>query len=324
MKSFYFQEKEELNQFVRSRASSTGAEFLESWEWGEIVKQEGAEILRMGVREERKILAAATLVKKPLAPLGGYFYWFAPRGPIGTIKAVRFLIKEVKKIDRRALFLRSEPESEPEPVLDKVKRTKDIQPSQTLILDLGLSEETLLATMHPKTRYNIRLAEKKEVEVGAGSGEDFSELWRLMNLTGERDQFRLHGEKHYKNLLAAGEFIKLFFARYQGRNIAAGLFCFWGDKVTYLHGASDNEFRNVMAPSLLQWSVIKMAKAGGYKYYDFYGLDEKKWPGVTRFKLGFGGRRLKLPGTFDFIFRPVLYSLYSLLRKLGRLRKCLR
>lgn len=363
MELFYFQQKDELNNFIQHRsgdAARPGAEFLQSWEWGGIISREGAEILRVGVKRATKrnvsggqdceeILAAATLIKKPLAFLGGvYFYWYAPRGPIGTPDAIIFLIEEVKKINRRALFLRMEPESADgldlrlelelksesadgsdsesnlKKLLSVARRTKDIQPPKTLILDLNQEEKELLEGMHPKTRYNIRLAEKKGVKIQAGSSADFKEFWRLMNLTGERDQFRLHGAAHYKNLLGGqggpdAKFIKLFLARYQGRNIAAGLFCFFGHKVTYLHGASDNEFRNVMAPYLLQWTVIKIAQADGYKYYDFYGIDEKKWPGVTRFKLGFGGRPLEFPGTFDFVFRPIFYRLYNGARKLGRL-----
>jgi len=141
-----------------------------------------------------------------------------------------------------------------------------------------------------------------------------------MALTGGRDNFRLHGAAHYKNLLTvAPDFIKLFLAEYRGRNIAAGFFCFWGDKVTYLHGASDNEFRNVMAPYLLQWFLILAAKKEGYRYYDFYGLDEKKWPGVTRFKLGFGGRTVEYPGTYDVIFNSAGYRIYNLARKIRRL-----
>jgi lipid II:glycine glycyltransferase (peptidoglycan interpeptide bridge formation enzyme) len=139
-----------------------------------------------------------------------------------------------------------------------------------------------------------------------------------MSMTGERDAFRIHDKKHYKNMLGASENIKLFFATYEGKNIAAGLFCFFGNRVTYMHGASDNEARNLMAPYLLQWEIIKRAKKEAYKYYDFYGIDEKKWPGVTRFKVGFGGFVKEYPGTYDFIFRPAIYNFYEQLRKLKR------
>ena len=226
-----------------------------------------------------------------------------------------FILSELKKKKSVAIFLRIESEEIFEKFKNNFKKSFDLQPKKTLFLDLSLSEEELLKEMHQKTRYNIRLAEKKEVEIKLSEAKniesDFLEFWRLMSITGERDAFRIHNQKHYKNILSASENIKLYFANYKNKNIAAGLFCFFGDRVTYMHGASDNEARNLMAPYLLQWEIIKIAKENGYKYYDFYGIDEKKWPGVTRFKLGFGGFVKEYPGTYDFIFKPLIYNLYQ-------------
>ncbi len=339
MPLFYQTDNQQLDKFINQASQAAGSEFawlgseyLQSWAWGEILKAEGETIIRVGWRaeNENKILAAATLVKKSLG--AGYYYWYAPRGPIFNIanqaeaeKARRDFLGAIKGIDPKALFLRIEPNFE----LDKnkdlkkdlsVKPSLALQPKQTLVLDLKKSAEELLVEMHQKTRYNIRLAEKRGVIIREGWVADNAEFWRLMSLTSERDGFRLHGAEHYKNLLGAdSRFIKLFLASYEGRNIAAGLFCFWGGRATYLHGASDNEARNLMAPYLLQWEVIKRAKEAGQMAYDFYGIDEKKWPGVTRFKRGFGGRVINYPGTYDIIFQPAAYKIYSWLRKLRRL-----
>jgi lipid II:glycine glycyltransferase (peptidoglycan interpeptide bridge formation enzyme) len=295
-----------------------GGEFLQSWFWGEIIEKNGEILERYGIEERGEILAVITIIKKPL--LGPFFYWYAPRGPIGEKGAVEFLLKELKANKSGGIFLRIEP---PEILNMKegkasLKKSLDLQPKKTLFLDLSLKEEELLKAMHQKTRYNIKLAEKKGVKTTLAGAEDFTEFWRLMKLTGNRDGFRLHEAAHYQGLLSASSFIKLYLASYEGKNIAAGLFCFFGNRATYLHGASDNKARNLMAPYLLQWEIIKTARREGFKYYDFYGIDEKKWPGVTRFKLGFGGSVRDYPGTYDFVFRPLIYSLYGLLRKLRR------
>lgn len=326
MELVYFLEPQELNSFVAN-------EYLQSWPWGEILQAEGREVLRIGVlrassdksEDKRKILAAATFIKQPLG--GGHFYWYAPRGPIisrtsgVSVQEIEdFLFSAIKQIDKKCLFLRLEPATKPAGAKLFLKKTVDLQPAKTLLLDLTLSEADLLSAMSQKTRYNIRLAEKKGVNIRVGATADFSELWRLLNLTGARDGFRIHDAAHYQKMLAAPEkFIKLFLAEYEEKVIAAGLFCFWGETATYLHGASDNEFRGVMAPYLLQWAAIKEARAVGLRYYDFYGIDEKKWPGVTRFKLGFGGQRREYPGTYDLVFRPAAYNIYNLIRKLKRL-----
>lgn len=329
MESFYFSTKEELDSFIKQAADERGAEFLQSWLWGALASTDEADIRRMGVRHNdgKGIVAAATMIRKKL---GSYSYWYAPRGPIFSAglpderrkEAITCLIRELRMIDPRAAFFRVEPPVAINVERLKMQKTIELQPKKTLIVDLERKEEDILKGMHQKTRYNINLAAKKGVEIWEGNIADFPEFWRLMGLTGERDAFRLHGEAHYRKLLSGGApAMKLFFARYQKKNIAAGLFCLWGDKATYMHGASDNEFRNVMAPYLLQWSMMKLAKANGCKYYDFYGIDAKKWPGVTRFKLGFGGRTEEYPGTYDIILKPAIYGVYSFLRKLKRFYK---
>jgi len=298
---------------------------VQSWEWGEFQERLKNKIIRLGVEEKEQLLCAATLTKKTL-PMGkSYFY--CPRGPI-IISDLRFkildlLFKEVGKIAKKenAIFSRFEPRNELQITNYKLQITKtiDVQPAKTLILDLTKNENKLLAEMRQKTRYNIRLAEKKGVKIieADGASSDFEEFWRLMAETKERDEFRLHNKEYYRKMLEV-DFIKLFLAEYKGEIIAGNIISFFGDTVTYIHGASGNKFRNVMAPYLLQWRAIKKAKKSGYKNYDFYGIDENKWPGVTRFKKGFSGEEIKYPGTYDLVFNKGLYGIYNILRNLRR------
>jgi len=312
MKLIDIENKEQLDSFVKAKADCKGAEFLQSFDWGEIKKGQGEKIVRKGVLTDDGLEAIATLIKRPV--FFGLHYWYIPRGPLGDELAMKTLLGDLKK-DNRCVFIRIEPLRE---LIGR--KAIDLQPKKTLLLDLGISEEELLKRMHQKTRYNIRLAEKKGVEIIEGDINDFDGFWELMKLTGKRDAFRLHGKQHYYDLLKYGkENIKIFFAKYNDKYIATAMFSSWGDKVTYLHGASDNSFRNVMAPYLLQWNVIKTAKRKGYIYYDFFGVDEKKWPGVTRFKLGFGGRVESYAGTFDYVCRPLLYLVYNITRKIRRM-----
>lgn len=379
----------EIKRFV-------GAEFLQSREWYELLHREGEkteiwaledgggiagnEMVEDRITEGRigdskiargEIIASVLIIKKKL--FANFFYYYVPRGPLGNKKIVLQLLKELKIKKRGTIFFRIEPVADIFTVKNEFnfKKTIDLQPQKTLCLDLSLSEAELLQAMHQKTRYNIRLAEKKGVSVKVAAGvklsetikslessksldtsnspdssksletfkwsdsPDFLEFWRLMKLTSERDGFRLHSRRHYENLLTANENIKLYLARFEGRVIAAGLFSFFGNTVTYLHGASFNKARRVMAPYLLQWTVIKEAKKQNkelirngkalYKYYDFYGIDEQKWPGVTRFKLGFGGFIKEYPGTYDLILRPGIYNFYLFLRLIRKVvRKIIR
>jgi peptidoglycan pentaglycine glycine transferase (the first glycine) len=365
--------KDSWNDFI---SSQTHSQFLESWEWGEFQESAGNKIFRLGVEANGKMAAAALLIKKSL--VGGFSYIYCPRGPvtgshninrIAYNDLLEFLLNEIKGIAKKekCIFLRFEPEitisedlGNQESRVEKfnpaclpdgqacagmaIKRTIDIQPAKTLILDLSIPETDLLGEMHQKTRYNIRLAEKKGIEIKEASPERFDEFWNLMKETKDRDGFRLHGKEHYKKLISNFQparpasftgrqanaspisdlpkekfYIKIYGAFFENRMIAANIVTFFGDTVTYMHGASSNGHRNLMAPYALQWQTIKLARNMNYKYYDFYGIDEAKWPGVTRFKRGFGGEEKIYPGTFDLAFDRMAYGIYGILRKIKRI-----
>ena len=317
-------DKKQLNNFVGGKEH---VQFLQSWQWGEFQEEVGGVIWRIGAIEDSgQLIASAKLVKKQL-PMGkSYFY--CGRGPVireaGQATAIsNELFKTINNlaVEEGVMFLRFEPVDEfkisdfPFPI----SKTIDVQPSQTLILDLTKSEEEILQAMHQKTRYNIRLAEKKGVKIVEAGADRFEEFWQLLTSTGDRDNFNLHGRSYYQAMLKMdNNFVKLLFAEYRGKPLAGNLVVFFGDTATYIHGGSSGNNREAMAPYAMQWHTIKLAKQAGYKYYDFHGIDENKWPGVTRFKMGFGGQVVKYPGTFDLVFDQGWYNIYKMVRKVRR------
>ena len=337
MKIVEIKDKNKYNNFIKQQKHS---QFLQSWEWGKIQEKFGFSIYKVGVEKNNELIAVALLIKKKL--FFNKYYFSCPYGPIYNNNEIFLeLLNEIKKIAKKekVIFLRAEP-------VDKIKnsiKTIDIQPKKTLVLNLTKPEDELLKKMKQKTRYNIKLAEKKGIKIvvetknfssknlasqnpaSKNPTSDFEKFWEIMQTTSKRNKFRLHPKNYYKQMLSAGGDeenndlkIKLFLAKYNNKIIAVDIVCFFGNTATYLHGASLNEFRKVMAPNLLQWHVIKLAKAQGYKYYDFYGIDEQKWQGVTKFKKGFGGEEIVYPGTYDLVYNKFLYNIYTLLRKIKR------
>jgi len=183
------------------------------------------------------------------------------------------------------------------------------------MLDLHKDEDDLLLEMHQKTRYNIRLARKKGVKLVEGDITDLDVFYNLISDTYNRKNITVYNKEYYKKLMTNFSKAKIFLAKFQDKVLCANLILFYNDTATYLHGGSSQENKNLMAPHLLQWEVIKIAKEQGYKYYDFWGVDEKKWPGVTRFKKGFGGFEVNYPGTFDLITNDPWYCLYKMVKK---------
>ena len=351
MKLITLQDRRAWSAFAFANKGIAGTEFLLSPEWTEIVKEEhqGATCLAVvddfapvnpDNLEAAKILALIVISQRSLSR--GFFYWYAPRGPLlrsdlsreKSAEVIKFLFHGIKRLNQKAVFLKVEPASADETFwrsvfpsrllsgIFRVRRAQDIQPRETIVLNLRKTEDELLAAMHQKARYNIRLAQKKGVKIISGQPGDFEEFWRLMTVTGGRDGFRLHDKEHYRRLFSLSQktlpdkpaFVQVFFSEYEGKKIATALMSFWGRRATYLHGGSDNDFREVMAPYLLQWEMICRAKKEGALLYDFYGISEKKWPGVTRFKRGFGGEERIYPGVFDIVFRAAMYRCYRLLK----------
>ena len=313
--------------------------FSQSWAWGDILIAEGKKVERLAIVDEKdEILAQAQVVYSNL-PFG-MKYAFCPKGPI-YVAGIRYQVSGIfdslynyfKK--QNILFLRMEPNFNIPNTKYKIQNTSDVNPSATLILDLENSEEEILKNMHSKTRYNIRLAERKGVEIKRE--KNFVEFLRLMKMTGERDGFRLHFKNHYEKILDSDMSIELN-AYFEGKIITTAVFLKFGNVFTYLYGASDYKFRKVMAPNLLQWEGIKLGKSLGCKKYDFFGIapaispplskgrkqkgfayDKKhQYSGVTRFKLGFGGEYKKDVGTFDIAINKNKYFLYKVLRKIRR------
>ena len=195
------------------------------------------------------------------------------------------------------------------------KSVRHVQPMFTSVIDLSQTEDQMTDAMHHKHRYNIGLAERKGLTVE--ESKDVDAFWHLLERTARTDAFRPHPRTYYAKLMNAftdrnGELrTKLYFAYQGGKPIAGVLMMEHGATVHYLHGASDRDLRALMAPHLLHWELIKRYKTAGFSSYDFWGIDSVKWPGVTRFKLGFGGRRVEYPGSFDLVRRPFWRWLYN-------------
>ena len=222
-----------------------------------------------------------------------------------------------------------------------------MQPREIFVIDIKKTEAELLAEMKSKTRYNIRLAEKKGVIVKKISNDKNSrkyidEFLRLTKIMAKRQRIAAHPEEYYRKMFETmpGGILKLYIAEYKNEIVAANLVVFYSKVTTYLHGASDDKFKNLMAPYLLQWKQIKDAKLAGCEKYDFGGIKtqnikhrkclsvgetggKNSWGGITRFKLGFSPNTLpvEFPGSYDIIVNGNKYRLYRALQKIRGLVK---
>ena len=200
-------------------------------------------------------------------------------------------------------------------------------PHQTQILDLEKTETDLLQNMHSKMRYNIRLAQKKGIQVNTipQSHPDFDKyfdiFFNLIQATSKRGEFAIHPKSHYRNLLQHSSDklqASLVIAEYNQDILAANIILDTSEQRIYLHGASSSQNRKLMAPPLLQWESILEAKNLGKKIYDFWGVSttKKSWQGISRFKTQFGGQTISYPDSKIIVHQYTIFSLYSVFRKI--------
>ncbi|HCP08709.1 MAG TPA: hypothetical protein DIT25_02850 [Candidatus Moranbacteria bacterium] len=186
---------------------------------------------------------------------------------------------------------------------------------------------------------------RSRISARDGSGmttKYLEEFLRLVKITSERNKITPHPENYYRKMFEVipSDILKLYVAEYEGKIIATNLVIFYEGTAIYLHGASDDKCKNLMAPYLLQWKQIQDAKKAGCAKYDFGGIkssgptpldrnDQKgsdrygSWSGITRFKTGFSPntKPLEFPGSYDIVISPGKYKLYRIIQKIKGLIK---
>ncbi len=276
-------------------------------------------------------------------------YLFLPRGPI--IDAAAFASEEFRRQliglaeMTQAAWLRVEPQTEEALGLLRaafglsrvVAAPRDMNPRETFMASLDGGPGDWLERMKPKTRYNIRLAEKHGVTVRfSRSDEDIEGFLDLIYATTSRKSIAPHPKEYYRNFFRVfpeGECV-LALAEHDRQTIAGALLVFFEGTAYYLHGGSADAKRELMAPFLLHLRSMEEAKRRGCRRYDFGGVrvrskqsaSDAGWDGITRFKQGFaaGTETLLFPGTYDIILSPFRYALYLKARRFSEWRRKLR
>jgi lipid II:glycine glycyltransferase (peptidoglycan interpeptide bridge formation enzyme) len=204
-----------------------------------------------------------------------------------------------------------------------VKSRTDVLPSNTVFLDLKKPEDSLLAGMKSKTRYNIRLSQRKGVRVKAYGSEMLDTWFQLYKETALRNGIRVHDDGYFRSVLTAktrdlksSADTKLLMADYKGEFLAAMFLVLSKNRGTYLFGASSSSKRNLMPTYALQWQALIEARNAGCKEYDMFGAAPNANPshpmhGLYRFKKGFGGKLFHRMGCWDYVADAEAYRIYK-------------
>ncbi|MEN4042490.1 MAG: peptidoglycan bridge formation glycyltransferase FemA/FemB family protein [Anaerolineaceae bacterium] len=342
-------------------ASLPGSHILQTWEWGQVKEAYGWQAQRLVWDDPHGSHQAAALLLTRALPLPGLSRYlrmmYVPRGPLLDWKDLalrRRILDDLQALAKRqgAIFIKIDPEvpigaglpgaqeelADPTGVsvqADLIGRgwkfsEGQIQFRNTVWLDLQGTEEALQARMKPKTRYNIRLAERRGVIVRQAAADELPVLYRMYAETSLRDGFVIRPEDYYllvwRTFMEQGKALPLV-AEVEGLPVAGLVLFTYAGKAWYLYGMSSDRHRDKMPNHLLQWEAMRLARLRGCTAYDLWGapdvFDERDsmW-GVYRFKEGLGGKVVRTIGAWDFISGRHRYHLF--MRLLPRLLDVMR
>lgn len=292
---------------------------LQSKEWGEFREKTGIRVAREGGIQ-------VSIHKIPYTP---WSVGYCPKGPMPD----ELQVETLKKIaeENNCIFIKCEPKVKISSIynaqITKLKTLGFVEGRSlftkfNFVLDVTPNEEELLASFKQKTRYNIKVAEKKGVSVKIDdSNEAFDRYLELTEETTKRQGFYAHGREYHKKmweLLHSTDIAHLLVAKYKGEIITTWILFKYGDTLYYPYGASTREHREVMANNLVMWEAIKLAKKWGLKYFDMWGAlganpdISDPWYGFHTFKAGYGARHIEYIGTYDYVAKPSLYKIFRL------------
>jgi lipid II:glycine glycyltransferase (peptidoglycan interpeptide bridge formation enzyme) len=326
------------------------AHLLQTREWSLIKAPLGWSPLAYSWEDNAGSCKAACLVlKRQVRILPGLLsarILYAPKGPLldwHDEPLVERVLSDLKQIAReqKSIFIKIDPDiiyatglpgAEDEQSIPEGTRLHghldssgwkysgdQIQFRNTIVIDLSCTDDELLARMKQKTRYNIRLAEKKGVAIRKGSLNDVSMLSKMYAETSLRNGFAVREREYYERvwrLLFDTGMLTFLIAEFEGEPTAGLVLFHFAGRAYYFYGMSTDAHRECMPTYLLQWKAIQIARKLGCSVYDLWGApgdfneSDALW-GVFRFKEGLGGRVIRTIGAWDFPAKRGLYNLYT-------------
>jgi lipid II:glycine glycyltransferase (peptidoglycan interpeptide bridge formation enzyme) len=288
---------------------------MQSWEWGEFREQTGIKVVR-------KLSSCAFSVTIHKIPHTNLAIGYVPK----SVMPDKTMLEELKVIgqENRCIFIKLEPNVIKDERL-KINDSLQVSPhplftKYTFQLDITKSEEELLKNMHPKTRYNIRVAQKRGVIVEEDNSDKAFEWYiKLMKETTTRQKYYAHTIEYHRKMWATlkGSMAHLLVAKYEEKPLTTWILFTFNNVLYYPYGASTSEHREVMASNLMMWEAIKFGQKANCKNFDMWGSlgpnpDPKDpWYGFHRFKLGYGAKLVEFIGSYDYVLNSSAYQIYN-------------
>ena len=313
-------------------AATPGGHHVQSTLWARVKALLGWRAVRITITRQHEVVAGAQLLVRPLPIYGAVAY--VPKGPLLTSDdpvLAEQIVEEIHHVAKahRVQYLILQPPDNGRMLATQLPQwgfhDSPIRafPTATVLVDLDQDIDTILANMKSKTRYNIRKGLRNGLTVREGGEGDLATLYQILVSTSERQEFAVYDESYYvemQRIFGEQHHYKLFVAECEGEPVSAMFAIAFGDTVLFKRGGWSGKHGNRYPNEVMHWTAIQWAKAQGYRYYNFEGIDndaaqavlagnplpDELNHSVTRFKLGFGGQVALLPEVFGYLYNPLL------------------
>lgn len=325
-----FMQVREVTEKEKKAYDKVVSHVIQSWEWGEFRKQTGVEVVRLGEFEGNKLKNAYQFTIHSV-PYMKQKIGYLPKGPMPN----KVMVDSLSLIGKQKgiAYIKLEPDVEADKKLESrveslglVRAKRSLFTKYNFVLDISRSEEEILASMHPKTRYNIRLAQKKGVEVyDSVEDKDFEIYLKLYFETTKRQKYFGHTQNYHRlvwETLKKAGMARVMIAKYEKEPLVAWMLLNFKETLYYPYGGSSDLHRDVMASNLVAWEAIRLGKKLNLKSFDMWGAlgpepDTKDpWFGFHRFKAGYGAKHVEYIGSFDLVINPMYYQVLNAADKL--------
>lgn len=346
---------QQINDKQKQEYNNLPTHVIQSWEWGDFRKNLGLPLKRYGLFVDNKKLSVVFQLTFHKIPFTKFFVGYLPKGPFPSHDLLKALLEIGKK--NNCAFIKIEPnvilERAEQPIEsnqknaissfqhDEVDKSFKLSPKPLFtkfnyVLDLNKSEEEILKNMHPKFRYNIKVAQKHKVVIEERIDEEAFNIYQKLYFDTTKRQGYLGHNQNYHQMVwqtfKKAALARILIAFYQPTDqterepLAAWMLFNFKDILYYPYGGSSEKYKNVMASNLIAWEAIKLGKKLHLKKFDLWGAlgpaenPNHPWQGFHRFKTQLGAELVEYIGTYDLVFNWPVYYLFNLIDKFTSLK----
>lgn len=327
----------QIEETQKDQYNKVVTHIVQAWEWGEFRQKLGTRLHRYGLYENGKLKTAFHLSFHKI-PFTKYFVGYLAKGPFPD-KELAEALQQIGE-EQHCAFIKIEPNIEQSSVISRqssvdTRFKKSPKPHFTkysYAVDLTKTEDEILKNMHPKFRYNIKVAEKHRVKVETKTDEEGFKIYlKLFFETCERQNYFGHNPKYHREvweILKKSSLARILIAYYKPLTTShklplnAWMLVNFHDTLYYPYGGSSADYKNVMATNLTAWGAIKLGRQMKLKEFDLWGAaspdapDSDPYKGFTRFKSGMGGRLVEYLDTYDLVFNPLIFQAFTFIDKM--------